>query len=122
LSYALKTNARTTLAEMLREHYRLLTPVVIENQGTDPLFVERLNLPVPFLSIYGAETGDAWSEEVRMVRGQDGDLAKLDVSDGPPAEAAGAMRLSEPRVIAERGLLVRAFGSLLGFGGEDGDE
>ena len=115
LSYALKTNARMGLVEMPRARYRLLTPVVIENRAEDALTVERLSLPVPFLSIYGAETGEAWSEEVRMLRTEDGDLAELDVRDGPPVEAVGATKLSEARQIAEKGHLIRAFGSLLGF-------
>jgi hypothetical protein len=115
LSYALRTSARTRLDEMPRGHYRLLTPIVIENLAADALVVERLNLPVPFLSIYSDEIAGAWSEEVRLLRTADGDMAELDVHDGPPAEAAGAKRLSEPRKVAEKGHLFRAFGTLLGF-------
>jgi hypothetical protein len=115
LCYALKTNARTSLEEMPRAADRLLTPAVIENRGPDALLVERLNLPVPFLSIYGGEAGEAWSEEVNLLRTEGGNMAELDVLDGPPAEAAGATRLSAARQIPEQGHLFRAFGSLLGF-------
>lgn len=115
LCYALKTNARTNLGEMPRAADRLLTPAVIENRARDALVVERLNLPVPFLSIYSGGTGEAWSEEVHMVRTEDGDTAELEVRAGPPEEAMGAKRLSAPRQIAEKGHLFRAFGSLLGF-------
>ena len=115
LSYALKTSARTSLEEMPRADYRLLTPVVIENRATDPLLVERLSVPVPYLSIYGADSGAVWSEEVGMLRTEDGDMAELDVRDGAPAEATGATKLSEPRLVAEKGHLFRAFGSLLGL-------
>ncbi len=85
------------------------------NRARDALVVERLNLPVPFLSIYSGGTGEAWSEEVHMVRTEDGDTAELEVRAGPPEEAMGAKRLSAPRQIAEKGHLFRAFGSLLGF-------
>lgn len=115
LAYALRTSARTRLEEMPRAHYRLLTPVVIENRASDPLRVERLNLPVPFLSIYSCEGCDAWSEEVHMVRTVHGEMAELDVHPGPPEEAAGAAKLSGPRELAQKGHLFRAFGSLLGF-------
>lgn len=115
LSYALKTNTRTSLHEMPRAVHRLLTPVVVENRGEDSLLVERLSLPVPFLSVYGMENGETWSEEVRMLRTEAGEMAELDVRHGPPAEAGGAGRLSEPRQTSERGQLFRAFGSLLGF-------
>lgn len=115
LCYALKTNARTSLAEMPRAVYRLLTPVVIENRAEEPLLVERLSLPVPFLSVFGDAAGNAWSEEVRMLHPEDDDMAELDVRAGVPAEARGAARLCEPRRVAERGHLFQAFGSLLGL-------
>ena len=115
LSYALKTSARTDLAVMPRAQYRLLTPVVIENQASDPLLLERLSLPVPYLTIYRAKNGEAWSNEVRMLRTESGDMAALDVRGGPPAEAEGASRLSEPREKISQGQIFRAFGSLLGF-------
>jgi hypothetical protein len=115
LCYALKTHARTRLEEMPRAAHRLLTPVVIENRSTEPLVVERLNLPAPFLSVYGGAAGGAWSEEVHMVWSENGDLAELDLRDGPPLEAEGGTRLSAPRQIAAKGHLFRAFGSLLGL-------
>lgn len=115
LCYALKTNARTNLEELPRVCYRLLTPVVIDNRAAQPLVVERLSLPVPFLSIYGAEDCDAWSEEVRMLHTEDGGMAELDIREGLPPEARGAKRLSEPRRMAQQGHLFQAFGSLLGF-------
>lgn len=115
LCYALKTNARTDLGELPRASYRLVTPVVIENRGMDSLLVERLNLPAPFLSIYGSPGGEAWSEEVHMLWDEDGDMAELDLRPGPPPEAHGAARLTEPRRIARKGHLFRAFGSLLGI-------
>jgi hypothetical protein len=115
LSYAIKTSARTDLAEMPRAQYRLLTPIVIENQASDLLDVERLSLPVPYLTIYRASDGDAWSNEIHMLRTEDGGMAALDVRQGPPPEAKGATALSTPREVARQGQLFRAFGSLLGF-------
>ena len=79
LAYALKTSARTQRSEMATAPYRLLTPVVIENRAGDTLLVERLNLPVPFLTIYATEEGEHWSPEVRMVRSEEGNMAELDV-------------------------------------------
>ncbi|MDH3254317.1 MAG: hypothetical protein OEM62_04935 [Acidobacteriota bacterium] len=112
LAYALKTNARTRLEDLPMRPYRFVTPIVIENEGPDTLFVERLNLPVPHLSIFGA--GEAlWSEEVRMLRSEVGDVAELDVRSGPPQEAKKAALLSEPRLAFEKGHLFRAFSSLL---------
>ena len=119
VSYALKTSARTDLAEMPRAQYRLLTPIVIENLASDSLSVERLSLPVPYLTIYQASNGDAWSNEIHMLRTENGGMAALDVRQGAPAEALEARLLSEPRKVAAQGQLFRAFGSLLGFDWEN---
>lgn len=115
LSYAVKTSAHTDLREMPRAPYRLLSPVVIENQADDPLSVERINLPVPFVTVYGSTDGEVWSNEIHMLRTESGDMAALDARVGPPAEAEDAVELSAPRDVARRGQLIRAFGSLLGF-------
>lgn len=113
LCYSVKTTARTELANMPRAANRLLTPVVIDNQDVAALLIERISVPVPYLSVYGGAANEAWSEEVAMVRGADGDLASLDIRDGPPAEAADATLIGSPRQIADKGHLFRAFGSLL---------
>lgn len=115
ICYALKTNARTDLDQMPRAQYRFLTPIVIENHASDALSVERLNLPVPYLTIYRGDGGDVWSNEIHMTRTDEGGMASLDVRDGPPVEAAGAVAVSQPREVARHGQLFRAFGSLLGF-------
>lgn len=112
VAYALKTGARTRVEELPSRPYRFVTPIVIDNQAEDTLVVERLNLPVPHLSLFGLN-GTLWSEEVRMLRSEAGDLAELDVRRGPPPEAANAVRLGEPRQQSERGHLFRAFSSIL---------
>ncbi len=112
LAYALKTGARTRLEELPTRPYRFVTPVVIENQAADTLFVDRLNLPVPNLSVFAV--GEAlWSEEIRLLRSEEGDLAELDLRSGPPREAPGAGLLSEARHASEKGHLFQAFSSFL---------
>lgn len=113
-AYALKTGGRTRLEDLPVRPYRFVTPVVIDNQAQDTVLVDRLNLPVPSLSIYAAQ-GTLWSEEVRMLRTETGDVAELDVPSGAPKEAPSAERLCKPREISEKGHLFRAFSSLLDF-------
>ena len=113
-AYALKTGARTRLEDLPVRPYRFVTPVVIENAASETLLVERLNLPVPHLSVFGdAET--LWSEEVRMVRTEEGDIAELDIRQGAPREADSRQRLCEPRQPPTKGHLFRAFSSWLNF-------
>lgn len=110
--YALATEARTESGELPTRPYRVATPVVIDNRAEDTLVVERLNLPVPRLSLFGRD-GQLWSEAVRLVRAESGNLAQLDIRPGPPAEASDATPLGEPRVRSSRRYLFRAFSSIL---------
>ncbi len=113
LAYALKTQARVRLDEVPRRVYRALTPVVVRNEGSDVLLIDRMNLPVPYLSIYAARGGALWTESVTMVRRESGQLAQLDVGRGPAEAAAGGKLLSQPREQARESLLVRAFSSIM---------
>lgn len=113
VAYALKTQARSQLEEVPKRAYRAITPIRIHNQAPDALLLDRMNLPVPYLSMYATHEGDLWTEAVTLVREQNSAMAALDVKTGAPHEAVGAKRVSEPRKAAEESVLVRAFSTLL---------
>lgn len=113
IAYALKTHARSRLEDVTTATYRAVTPVRIQNHGDDTLRLDRMNLPVPFLSIYHAEGGGLWTEAVTLVRREDEEMATFEVAEGPPEQTRGAHRLSEPRLLTTGHPLVRAFGRLL---------
>ena len=113
VAYALRTHARSYLASVPPAAYRAVTPILIHNGGTDRLTIERMNLPVPFLSIYRCEHGRLWTEPVRLSRGDDNEMATFEASSDPPDEAPGAQLIGQPRQIMTGSPLVRAFGRLL---------
>jgi hypothetical protein len=112
VAYALRTRARVQLADMPMRSHRVITPITIRNDGQEALLVDRLNLPVPFLSIYTAPDGYLWTESVTLVQSQDSEFASAVVGKDAPREIKGAPRLSPPRQITDTHLLVRAFTSL----------
>jgi len=111
-AYALRSHARVQLDEIPAVDHRAITPVVIRNHAPDPLAVERLNLPVPYLSLYSTPDKGLWSEGVTMTRTEGNELASFKVRKGAPPEAGSARRITEPREPSESSLLVRAFSSL----------
>lgn len=112
VAYALRTRARVQLAEMPMRTYRIITPIRIENEGHDSLLIDRMNLPVPYLSVYAADDGFLWTETVKLIRSEGSEMASLEVGKGAPPEAKRTHRLSEPRQTAEANFLVRAFTGL----------
>ncbi|HEX7038346.1 MAG TPA: hypothetical protein VF210_21455 [Pseudomonadales bacterium] len=116
LCYSGRTHARHSLAEVPRRAHRAITPVHIRNEVESPLPLEKVALPVPLLSVYGAADGSLWTENVSLVRTSASDLAALRIGSGPPEYAGAAELISGPREAHGRGSLVRAFSHLFGNG------
>jgi hypothetical protein len=114
VAFALKTHARVRLSEIPWQPYRAITPVVIENRSEERLTLDRMNLPVPYLSIFADDGGRLWTESIVLAHHAGSAMATLDIHPGPPAEAGDARLVSPPRRAAQGNLLVRAFSTLLG--------
>lgn len=119
LAYAASTMARASLRDFPYSAWRAVTPLRITNRANDMAAVERLHLPVPFLSLYQAAEGTLWTQAVELSRSGDGVLELERLGSEAPVEAADSVLLAEPRRRADRGLLGKAFGTLFGGGGSD---
>lgn len=109
LCYAGRTHARNQLAAVPRRVHRAITPVTVLNQASTPLPLEKINLPVPLLAVYGDANLGLWTEAVQLTREPVRELATLRVLAGAPTAAPGAQLLSPARREPGRGGLVRAF-------------
>lgn len=108
ICYATRTLAILDAANLPSLAGRAITPVAIENQGSETLRVERLKLPVPFLSVHATVDGQLWTPTVTMVSQQESGMASFDVGQAPP-QRLGARRVTKAREKHESGLLIRAF-------------
>lgn len=122
LCYAAKTAGRLTLEEVPVRPNRALTPVRIRNRAADALFLERLKVPVMYLSIFRDARPEGgvhlWTEPITLARESSGDLAGIQLGKTAPPEAGGAeaARVAERRQQPEANLALRAFAKL--FGGD----
>ncbi len=114
LCFAGRTHARHDLESLPRRPHRAITPVRVENRSTDKLPLEKLSLPVPALSLYGAADGTLWTQELALVRNANTDHANLEIGNPPEALVDGLELLAPPRKPSQRGGLVRAFGLIFG--------
>jgi hypothetical protein len=108
MCYATRTRAILDVANLPSLAGRAITPVAIENQGAETLRVERLKLPVPYLSVHGAADGQLWTPTVTMIGQQESGMASFDVGRRPPASVS-ARQVSSAREQSSPGLLIRAF-------------
>ncbi len=112
LCYATSTLAGLRVEGLPLFSRRAVTPVRIRNQAPTPLEVERLKLPVPYLSLFATQNGQLWTQAVTMTRSEDGHMANLSFGDEAPTQAGRAGLIAAPREESQRGVLFRAFGSL----------
>ena len=110
--YAIRTHGRLNLQNLASSPYRAVTEVHIHNSSSTPLTVERLNLPVPYLSLYRTPDDLLLTETVTVVQERGASLAEFNIDKGLPSHAAGATLVAPPRKDAEKGMLIRAFSAL----------
>lgn len=114
LCYASRTRARLEAKASTSTFARAHTTLTLANRGRDVLLVERINLPVPRLALYEAADGMLWTQCLSVVRNEGGELAQVTIGLGPPAKAASARLVAEPRNEDSRNVFARAVSSLLG--------
>lgn len=112
LCYASTTHCRLSLEELPIRPHRAVTPVQIINRATESLLIERINLPVIYLSLYSAEPGQLWTDMVTITREALEENASLRLHKRPPPQAREASLLCEPQLHADKGILSRAFTAL----------
>lgn len=114
LAYSSRTHGRLDWRLFPVTRHRVVTPVHIDNRGTDTLTLEKLTLPIPRLSLYLDANGALlWTQPVQLERADKSGLADVRLEDGPPAEAGeAATELAPPRRAGERRFASRAFSAL----------
>lgn len=109
LCYAAKTQARNSRSEVPLRPHRAVTPVTIHNKSDKLLAIDKISLPVPFLAVYGLPDGTLWTDPVSLQHLPGDSLAKLKISDKPPAGVSTSNWLTPARDVPKKGGLVRAF-------------
>ncbi len=98
--------------------HRAITPLSIRNATEMPLKLDRISLPVPLLSLYGAADGSLWTQQLSLVREQADDNARVTIKGLLPRAGESLTLLSGPRQEPGRSNpVLRVFNALFGEGG-----
>ena len=117
LCYATRTVGRLHLDRLPLRLHRALTPLKVRNTATEPLSLERVQLPAPHLSLYATPDDALWTEAVTMTHREKDVGATVQIRDGPPSDADEAEQMQEPREPSKQNLITStfsAFGALFG--------
>lgn len=112
LCYSSSTFCRTNLKELTLRPHRVISPVVIQNSTKHPLLLDRLSLPMPYLSVYADENNLLWTEEI-FVKNEPHNKHTVRHSKGAPSIAPNAHLVGPPRQYLKATNLITLFYSLL---------
>ncbi len=122
LCYETRTRAVLDLQNIVTQHRRAVSPLLIRNETEKAFTVERVKLPVRYLSLFVDGDQLLWTDELTAVRTEDSDLTQVQISSGPPKAAPHAKQLVEPRERPDPSVLIRIFSSIFRYREESGDD
>lgn len=111
LCYATRTNGRLNLEMLPRRLHRAITPLHVRNRSSEAMLLERLQLPVQYLSLYQGENSYLWTQAVTVQQLEAPDHATVRLGKGAPKEASGGELIREPRLKTRDNLIMRTFGA-----------
>lgn len=112
--YAVKTSARTDVAQLAALPHLAVTPIQIRNTGVDNLTIEQLRVPAANLTLYAAPDGRLWTDTVHFERSAGERAATLRIGDNYETGAGDKTRMAGPRVPHEARSMVQAFSRFFG--------
>ncbi len=101
------TASRTVRTRMVRE-YRCYCPVVIKNDSSQFLHIDKLCIRVDRLSIF-SDGSRLWSDEMTIEHKGSDEFSDLIVKGKPPEEAPGSTLIGKPRNPVKKGIAERTF-------------
>ncbi len=112
LCYSSPTFCRTSLAELPFRPHRVISPIIIQNHSKQPLLIEQLSLPLPFLSIYADMNGNLWTEEI-LVKNEPHHKNTIRQGKGAPSIVPSAALVNHARLHLKAHNFMTLFYSLL---------
>lgn len=114
LCYATRTHGRLRLEDVPVQPFRAVTPLEIVNESEKELKLERVSLPVPYLTLYASDSCDLWTQKLTMRCEGNAQLATVRIRESAPAQISGAVKVAPPRKQQEGRVFKRALTSLFG--------
>ena len=112
LCYASKTQGRLSLEEVPFRPHRATVPVLIVNKDETILSLERLNLPVGYLSLFSSPQGQLWTQDVTITREKGMDSGTFNIGEDPSSYIQDAALVFGPRNQTKKGVLTRTLSLL----------
>lgn len=114
LCYAKYTDAKTELSLLTKYSGRAITEVSLHNEKSEPLIVEKLNIPAPSLKLYINQQGEAWTQKVNIVQSEERGRPVSHVSKSRPGHILASDHQFESREMSVKPSFLSSIRSLVG--------
>jgi hypothetical protein len=112
LCYASRTACRLRLDDLPVHPHRAVTAVEIKNRASAALLLERMKLPVGYLSLFQDDQQTFWTRDLSIVHDEGEGRNPIHHGADVPTHAGKAVLVSRPRHRSGDNLAMRVFSSL----------
>lgn len=114
ICYASRSVGRMRFEDVSQRPHRILSRITLRNLAEDPFLIERINIPVPILSLHRDGLNRLWTRSLVMERSADGRAASVNLEESQLPEGVLAEPLTQARSNGERHVFKRAMDRLFG--------
>lgn len=113
LCYASAAPAFLDLRDVPIRLHCAISSVFLRNAGKETLRIDRINVPLPRLSLFYSPRTGFWTDSFSLTCEDNGELASLKIDKQPPNEASPTQFVSAPhQAVTEAPPIIRAVGAL----------
>lgn len=113
LCYSARSKAKIRFNDLEIYPYRAVTNIQLQNKSNTDLFLERIKVPIPALSLYLSEEQVYFTDS--MIYCREPDAKHINITYNPPPKVAGkCVLIHRPHVRLEQNLVSKAISQLLG--------
>ena len=111
LAYASRAPAVFQLEDVLFRPHCAITAVRVRNLSESTLPLDRINIPLPRLSLFYSPRSGFWTNTITLERREGNEFAELKLDQQAPSEASPTQFVAAPRNGSDNHNVVRAFSS-----------
>jgi hypothetical protein len=110
--YGIQTAARLNILEIPLRQHRAITSIHIKNSSKEPLLLERLKIPIPSMSLFKAESGWYYTEDINFEKESSGEGVKVKFNDSPTGFEGEYEKVNGPGAKGPKNFVVNTFKNL----------
>lgn len=114
LCYAKYTDAKLALENIEKRSHRAITTINISNEHEEPLTIQRINLPTPFLNLYVDPDNQFWTDTVHLTHNEHNNRPSFEIKKLNADKSKSAHTLAgSSREVADSNTFMRSIRSLV---------